>query len=128
MIPIDKILNQYILQDLRQRDYDDYTIEDELLMLPKRIEVRNDEIVYLYHFQTRQSGNFYTRFQSGMESFQFFVDNTSVHIHPDNGGARYYESGLVKRFQSNVKITHTGPTPVFQLRIVRLKLFRNAKG
>ena len=128
MRPSDFILQQYILQDLRNRDFDDYTIEDEYLMAPERIDIRNDEIVYLYHFQTRQSGNFYTRFQSGLESFQFFVDNTSVFIHPDNGGARYYESGLVKRFQSNVEITHTGPTPVFQLRVVRLKLFRNAKG
>ena len=123
----DFILQQYILQDLRHRDYDDYTIEDEYLLAPKRIEVKNDEIVYLYHFQARQSGNFYTRFRSGLESFQFFVDNTSVFIHPDNGGARYYESGLVKRFQSNVTIEHTGSTPVFQLRVIRLKLIRNAK-
>ena len=124
MRPSDIILQQYILQDLRQKDLKDYTIEDEYIMSPEKIEVRNNEVVYLYHFQTRQSGNFYTRFQSGMESFQYFVDNTSVMIHPDNGAARYYESGIVKRFESNVKITHTGPTPVFQVRIVRLKYFK----
>ena len=123
MRPSDVILQQYILQDLRQKEYKDYTIEDEFMMVPEKIEVRNNEVVYLYHFQTRQSGNFYTRFQSGMESFQYFVDNTSVVIHPDNGGGRYYESGMVKRFESNVKITHTGPSPVFQVRIVRLKYF-----
>lgn len=127
MRPNDFILQQYILQDLRNRDFDDYTIEDEVLVMPEKLEVKNDEIVYICHFQTRQPGNFYTRFQSGLESFQFFVDNTSVFIHVDGGG-NYYESGLVKRFQSNVKITHTGSSPKFYVRVIRLKLFRNAKG
>ena len=65
----DTILQQYILQDLRIKNIDNYTIEDEVLVAPKRIEVKGNEIVYLAHYQTRQSGNFNTQFESGMEVF-----------------------------------------------------------
>ena len=116
----DTILQQYILQDLRLKNIENYTIEDEVLVSPKRISVKGNEIVYLAHFQTRQSGNFKTKFESGMESFWFEVDNTSVFIHVD-AGSHYFESGLVKRFRSDIEITHTG-APKFYVRIVRLTM------
>jgi hypothetical protein len=116
----DTILQQYILQDIRIKNIDNYTIEDEVLVAPKRIEVKGNEIVYLAHYQTRQSGNFKTQFESGMESFWFETDNTSVFIHVD-AGTHYYESGLVKRFRSDIEIIHTG-APKFYIRIVRLTI------
>lgn len=123
----DAILQQYILQDLRVRGIEDYTIEDEVLVSPKRIPVKGNEVVYLAHFQTRQAGNFKTEFQSGMESFWYEVDNTSVFIHV-NAGGNYYESGLVKRFRSDAEIKHSGD-PKFYVRIVRLTILnKNEEG
>ena len=116
----DTILQQYILQDLRIKSIDAYSIEDEVLVSPNRINVKGNEIVYLAHYQTRQSGNFKTQFESGMESFWFEADNTSVFIHV-NAGGHYHESGLVKRFRSDIEITHTG-APKFYIRIVRLSI------
>jgi len=116
----DTILQQYIIQDLRIKNIENYTIEDEVLVAPKRINVKGNEIVYLAHFQTRQSGNFKTKLESGMESFWFEVDNCSVFIHVD-AGSHYYENGLVKRFRSDIEIIHTG-APKFYVRIVRLSI------
>ena len=120
----DTILQQYIQQDLRIKNIEDYTIEDEFLVSPERIEVKGNELVYLVYFHTRQSGNFYTKFESGMEVFWFKVDNTPVLIHVD-AGSHYYESGLVKRFRSDIEITHSGPSK-FYIRIVRLTILDKA--
>lgn len=123
----DYILQAYILQDLKARNFTHYEIKDELMVSPSTIPVNNNQIVYLAYYQTRQPGNFSTSFVSGVNKTTYHQDNTPVSMHVESGG-HYYTNSIVSRHDTSVEVKHAG-APKFYVRVIQLTLFnKNEKG
>jgi len=129
----DTLLVEMIKQDMQSKGISDHYLVDELVENPQQIKVGANEAVYVYYFSTRQKDVFKLELVSGTTKVVYTEKNTRFYLWGkvvvSGTPFNHFESSLISRHWSNVKVSFTGDPISFFLRYVKVKFTSgNEKG